>query len=137
MRPRPRAVAALLVLAAALPALSSCTTGDDRALPGPSAARDVEADPVLRVAVAGVASLDPALTNPASPSQTVVADLLYDGLTAYDTQRIKADYLEFAYAEGTDEAGKRSVFDALGLYLNFVNLFQLLLQFMGVRQNSD
>jgi FtsH-binding integral membrane protein len=67
---------------------------------------------------------------------SVVGVVVFVGLTAYDTQRIKADYLEHAYAEGTDEAGKRSVFDALGLYLNFVNLFQLLLQFMGVRQND-
>ncbi|MFM7778677.1 MAG: Bax inhibitor-1 family protein, partial [Alphaproteobacteria bacterium] len=62
--------------------------------------------------------------------------VVFVGLTAYDTQRIKADYVQFAYAEGTDEAGKRSVMDALALYLNFVNLFQLLLSFMGQR-NSD
>jgi hypothetical protein len=68
---------------------------------------------------------------------SVIGVVVFVGLTAYDTQRIKADYIEHAYAEGSEEAGKRSVFDALGLYLNFVNLFQLLLQFMGVRQNSD
>jgi FtsH-binding integral membrane protein len=68
---------------------------------------------------------------------SAIGVVVFVGLTAYDTQRIKADYLEHAYAEGTDEAGKRSVFDALGLYLNFVNLFQLLLQFMGVRQNNE
>ncbi|WP_237212842.1 Bax inhibitor-1/YccA family protein [Falsiroseomonas oryziterrae] len=68
---------------------------------------------------------------------SVIGVVVFVGLTAYDTQRIKADYIEHAYAEGTEEAGKRSVFDALGLYLNFVNLFQLLLQFMGVRQNSE
>jgi FtsH-binding integral membrane protein len=68
---------------------------------------------------------------------SVIGVVVFVGLTAYDTQRIKGDYLEFAYAEGSEEAGKRSVFDALALYLNFVNLFQLLLQFMGVRQNSD
>lgn len=68
---------------------------------------------------------------------SIIGVIVFVGLTAYDTQRIKADYLEFAYAEGTEEAGKRSVFDALGLYLNFVNLFQLMLQFMGVRQNGD
>jgi FtsH-binding integral membrane protein len=62
--------------------------------------------------------------------------VVFVGLTAYDTQRIKSDYLQYAYAEGTDEAGKRSVMDALTLYLNFVNLFQLLLQFMGVRNND-
>ena len=67
---------------------------------------------------------------------SVIGVVVFVGLTAYDTQRIKADYLEYAYAEGTDEAGKRSVMDALTLYLNFVNLFQLLLQFMGVRNND-
>jgi FtsH-binding integral membrane protein len=68
---------------------------------------------------------------------SVIGVVVFVGLTAYDTQRIKADYLEYAYAEGSEEAGKRSVFDALGLYLNFVNLFQLLLQFMGVRQSGE
>lgn len=68
---------------------------------------------------------------------TIIGVVVFVGLTAYDTQRIKADYIEHAYAEGSDEAGKRSVFDALGLYLNFVNLFQLLLQLVGVRQNSN
>jgi hypothetical protein len=68
---------------------------------------------------------------------SVMGVVIFVGLTAYDTQRIKADYVEYAYAEGSEEAGKRSVFDALGLYLNFINLFQFLLQFMGVRQNSE
>jgi hypothetical protein len=67
---------------------------------------------------------------------SVIGVVVFVGLTAYDTQRIKADYIQFAYAEGTDEAGKRSVMDALGLYLNFVNLFQLLLSFMGQRNNN-
>jgi len=68
---------------------------------------------------------------------TIIGVVVFVGLTAYDTQRIKADYIQHSYAEGSDEAGKRSVFDALGLYLNFVNLFQLLLQLFGVRQNSN
>ena len=38
---------------------------------------------------------------------------------------------------GPDEAGKRSVMDALGLYLNFINLFQMMLQLVGVRQSND
>lgn len=67
---------------------------------------------------------------------SVIGVVVFVGLTAFDTQRIKADYLEFAHAEGTEEAGKRSVFDALGLYLNFVNLFQFLLTFLGARQND-
>ncbi|MBW8270874.1 Bax inhibitor-1/YccA family protein [Caldovatus aquaticus] len=68
---------------------------------------------------------------------SVIGVLVFVGLTAYDTQRIKADYLEFAYAEGLDGAAKRSVYDALALYLNFINLFTFLLQFLGVRQNSE
>jgi len=67
---------------------------------------------------------------------SIIGVVVFTGLTAYDTQRIKADYVQFAYAEGTDEAGKRSVYDALGLYLNFVNLFTLLLQLMGARNND-
>ena len=63
--------------------------------------------------------------------------VVFLGLTAYDTQRIKADYVAYAYAEGTDEAGKRRAMDALDLYLNFINLFQFLLQLVGVRQSSD
>ncbi len=65
---------------------------------------------------------------------SIIGVVVFVGLTAWDTQRIKNDYLTYAYAEGTDEAGKRSVMDALALYLNFVNLFQILLSFMGQRQ---
>jgi len=66
---------------------------------------------------------------------SVIGVLVFTGLTAYDTQRIKADYVQFAYAAGTDVAGKRSVYDALSLYLNFINLFILLLQLTGTRRN--
>jgi FtsH-binding integral membrane protein len=67
---------------------------------------------------------------------SVIGVVIFTGLTAYDTQRIKADYVQFAYAVGSDEAGKRSVYDALNLYLNFINLFTLLLQLMGTRNNN-
>jgi uncharacterized protein len=67
---------------------------------------------------------------------TIIGVVVFIGLTAYDTQRIKADYVAYAYAEGTEEAGKRSVMDALGLYLNFINLFQMLLQLFGQRQSE-
>jgi uncharacterized protein len=62
---------------------------------------------------------------------SIAGVLVFTGLTAYDTQRIKATYIQFAYADGTDQAAKRSVYDALSLYLNFINLFMLLLQLMG------
>jgi FtsH-binding integral membrane protein len=68
---------------------------------------------------------------------SVIGVIVFVGLTAYDTQRIKADYIEYSYAEGTAEAGKRSVMDALALYLNFINLFQFMLQLVGVRQSDN
>ncbi len=68
---------------------------------------------------------------------SIIGVVVFTGLTAYDTQRIKADYVQFAYAEGSDQAGKRSVFDALSLYLNFINLFMLLLQLLGNRNSNS
>ncbi len=68
---------------------------------------------------------------------SIIGVLVFVGLTAYDTQRIKNDYQQYAYAEGTDIAAKRSVFDALSLYLNFINLFMLLLQLFGNRNSNS
>jgi uncharacterized protein len=62
---------------------------------------------------------------------SVIGVLVFTGLTAYDTQRIKAAYVQYAYGEGTELAAKRSVYDALSLYLNFINLFLLMLQLFG------
>jgi FtsH-binding integral membrane protein len=67
---------------------------------------------------------------------SIAGVLVFTGLTAYDTQRIRADYVQYVYAEGTDGAAKRSVYDALALYLNFINLFMLLLQLLGNRNNN-
>jgi FtsH-binding integral membrane protein len=66
---------------------------------------------------------------------SLIGVLVFVGLTAYDTQRIKADYLQFVYAGGPAMAAKRSVYDALQLFLNFINLFMLLLQLVGNRRN--
>src|SRR5271156_5180013 len=41
---------------------------------------------------------------------SIIGVLVFVGLTAYDTQRIKADYVQYAYAEGTDLAARRGVF---------------------------
>jgi len=61
---------------------------------------------------------------------SVIGVLIFTGLTAYDTQRIKETYA----AEHGDEANnKMAIMGALSLYLNFINLFQFLLQFMGNR----
>jgi FtsH-binding integral membrane protein len=67
---------------------------------------------------------------------SIIGVLVFTGLTAYDTQRIKATYVQYAYAEGPDAAAKRSVYDALALYLNFINLFMLLLQLLGNRNSN-
>jgi FtsH-binding integral membrane protein len=56
--------------------------------------------------------------------------LIFAGLTAYDTQRLKAQYYQL---QGTDFAGKAVILGALSLYLDFINMFQFLLSFMGNR----
>ncbi|HEU0067611.1 MAG TPA: Bax inhibitor-1/YccA family protein [Sphingomonas sp.] len=57
--------------------------------------------------------------------------LLFAGLTAYDTQKIKSIYYQVA---GTDMVGKSVVMGALSLYLDFINMFTFLLQLMGDRR---
>ena len=57
--------------------------------------------------------------------------LIFSGLIAYDTQKIKDQYAD---AWGTDTAEKVAIFGALSLYLDFVNLFQFLMMFLGQRR---
>ena len=61
---------------------------------------------------------------------SAIGVLIFAGLTAYDTQNIKEMYFE-----GDDVliAGRKAVIGALRLYLDFINLFTFLLQFMGNR----
>jgi FtsH-binding integral membrane protein len=63
---------------------------------------------------------------------SVIGVLVFVGLTAYDTQRIKEMY--WAYDDG-EIAGKKAIMGALQLYLDFINLFMLLLQFFGTRRD--
>jgi FtsH-binding integral membrane protein len=62
---------------------------------------------------------------------SAIGVLIFAGLTAYDTQKIKSMY---AYVAGTDMAGKTVIMGALTLYLDFINMFQFLLSFMGSRE---
>jgi uncharacterized protein len=62
---------------------------------------------------------------------SAIGVLLFAGLTAYDTQKIKSMY---AYVAGTDMMGKTVIMGALNLYLDFINMFTFLLQFMGNRE---
>lgn len=61
---------------------------------------------------------------------SAVGVLIFAGLTAYDTQKIKSMYAQVA---GTDIMGKTIIMGALSLYLDFVNMFQFLLSFLGSR----
>ena len=62
---------------------------------------------------------------------SAIGVLLFAGLTAYDTQRIKSLYF---YVQGTEMMGKTVIMGALQLYLDFINMFQFLLSFMGDRR---
>ena len=62
---------------------------------------------------------------------SAIGVLLFAGLTVYDTQKIKSIY---AHVAGTDMMGKTAIMGALTLYLDFINMFQFLLSFMGNRE---
>jgi FtsH-binding integral membrane protein len=62
---------------------------------------------------------------------SAIGVLLFSALTAYDTQRIKSLYFEVA---GSNVMGKTAIMGALSLYLDFINLFSFLLNFMGRRE---
>lgn len=62
---------------------------------------------------------------------SAIGVLIFAGLTAYDTQKIKEMY--FA-GDDADVAGRKSIMGALTLYLDFINLFMFMLQFMGDRR---
>ena len=63
---------------------------------------------------------------------SVIGVVVFVGLTAWDTQQIKEMYWE---GDGEVIAGKKAIMGALKLYLDFLNLFILLLQFLGDRRN--
>ncbi|QUS37498.1 Bax inhibitor-1/YccA family protein [Tardiphaga alba] len=65
---------------------------------------------------------------------SVVGVLIFAGLTAYDTQRLKNDYIYGYASQGGDIAERAAITGALSLYLNFINLFTLLLQLLGQKE---
>lgn len=62
---------------------------------------------------------------------SIAGVIVFTGLTAWDTQAIKENY---AAHHDHETSGKLAIFGALSLYLNFVNIFQLLLSFTGERE---
>ena len=65
---------------------------------------------------------------------SAIGVLIFAGLTAYDTQSIKNEYLQHAMAANEDWLGKSAIMGALRLYLDFINMFMFLLQFLGNRE---
>lgn len=64
---------------------------------------------------------------------SLVGVIVFSGLTAYDTQKIKNSNI--IGNEGTQEDHKETIMGALTLYLDFINLFLMLLRLMGNRRN--
>jgi uncharacterized protein len=64
---------------------------------------------------------------------SIIGVIVFVGLTAYDTQRIKEIYLQ---SDSEEIAGKKAVLGALSLYLDFINLFMILLQLFGQRRQN-
>jgi FtsH-binding integral membrane protein len=62
---------------------------------------------------------------------SVIGVLIFTGLTAYDTQKIKESYSEHY---GADVMAKNAIMGALSLYLDFINLFMMLLRLFGNRE---
>jgi hypothetical protein len=62
---------------------------------------------------------------------SILGVLIFAGLTAYDTQRLKAEY---EMLRGSQFAGKAVILGALTLYLDFINMFQFLLSLLGNRE---
>ena len=67
---------------------------------------------------------------------SVIGVLIFAGLTAYDTQNIKNTYIEHAVHGDQEWLGKAAIMGALNLYMDFINMFMFLLQFLGVRRDN-
>jgi len=63
---------------------------------------------------------------------SILGVLIFAGLTAFDTQKLKSMY---AYVAGTDQMGKVVIMGALNLYLDFINMFLFLLRLFGSQRN--
>jgi FtsH-binding integral membrane protein len=85
---------------------------------------------LIGIIIAGLVNIfvgSPAITFAIS----VIGVIVFVGLTAYDTQRIKEMYWE---GDVGAVAGKKAIMGALTLYLDFINLFIFMLQFLGNRR---
>ena len=65
---------------------------------------------------------------------SAIGVLIFAGLTAYDTQKIKNEYIAHAMNADSEWLGKAAIMGALNLYLDFINMFMFLLSFLGNRE---
>ncbi|MDG2341147.1 MAG: Bax inhibitor-1/YccA family protein [Paracoccaceae bacterium] len=65
---------------------------------------------------------------------SVLGVLIFAGLTAYDTQKIKTTYVQHAHSGDSEWLAKAAIMGALNLYLDFINMFMFLLQLLGNRE---
>jgi FtsH-binding integral membrane protein len=65
---------------------------------------------------------------------SMIGVLIFAGLTAYDTQKIKTTYLAHAHQGDQEWLAKAAIMGALNLYLDFINMFMFLLQLFGSRE---
>lgn len=65
---------------------------------------------------------------------SIIGVLIFAGLTAYDTQKIKTTYLQMAHSGDQEWLGKAAIMGALSLYLDFINMFVFLLMLFGNRE---
>ncbi len=72
-------------------------------------------------------------SGPMQLAISAIGVLIFAGLTAFDTQTIKNTYLSMAQSGNDEWLGKSAVMGALNLYLDFINMFMFLLQFLGNR----
>ena len=112
--------------------LTSCTSGDSVLAMTRTSSNPLEAEPVAGtvIVIAGLVNM----FVQSSAMQfviSVVGVLVFVGLAAHDTQQIKLIYDE---SDASDTATKKAVMGALSLYLDFLNLFMLLLQLFGDRR---
>ena len=73
-------------------------------------------------------------SGPLAMAISVIGVLIFAGLTAYDTQRIKTEYVAHAAHGDQEWLGKSAIMGALSLYLNFINMFMMLLSLFGNRE---
>jgi uncharacterized protein len=65
---------------------------------------------------------------------SAIGVLIFAGLTAWDTQKIKGEYIAHAQHGDQEWLGKAAIMGALNLYMDFINLFMFMLRFMGNRE---